>query len=126
MEARAITKYVRVSPFKAREITRNIQGKPVEAALALVDVSPRKAARLVGKTLRSAVSNAENDERATNVSAGDLVVKEAVIGEGPTMRRFRPKARGMVGRIRKRTSHIRVVVSDEITPAKSRKRKSKR
>ena len=78
----------------------------------MVQVIPQKAARLVSKTLRSAIANAENSEK-TSVSAEELVVKEAVVGEGPTMRRFRPKARGMAGRIRKRTSHIKIVVTDE-------------
>ena len=113
MEATAISKYVRISPFKARQVTRLIQGKPVPEALGLVQVIPRKAARLVGKTLRSAVANAENDEHGDAVAADDLVVKEAVIGEGPTMKRWRPKARGMAGRINKRTSHIRITVTDE-------------
>jgi large subunit ribosomal protein L22 len=112
MEARAITKYVRISPFKARQVARLIQGKPAPEALAMVQLIPRKAARLIGKTLRSAVANAENDERG-GVPRERLTVKEAVIGEGPTLRRFRPKARGMAGRIRKRTSHIRIVVTDE-------------
>lgn len=113
MEARAITKYVRISPFKARQVTRLIQGKPARDAMAMVDLMPRKAARLVAQTLRSAVANAENAER-DSVTADRLTVKEAVIGEGPTMKRFRPKARGMAGRIRKRTSHIRIVVTDEV------------
>lgn len=112
MEKRAITKFVRISPFKARHLTRLIQGKDVEDALAIVDFSPRKAARLVGKTLRSAIANAENDE-TSSVSRSDLFVKEAVIGEGPSMRRIQYKSRGRAGRIHKRTSHITVVVSDE-------------
>lgn len=113
MEAKAISRYVRISAFKARQVARLIQGKSVPEALALVDLSPRKAAQLISKTLRSAVANAENDERGGQVMAASLKVKEAIIGEGPTMRRFRPKARGMAGRIRKRTSHIKVVVTDE-------------
>ncbi len=112
MEARAITKYVRIAPAKARQVARLIQGKPATEAIALVQHIPRKAARLIGKTLRSAVANAENAER-DSASVDQLTVKEAVIGEGPTIKRFRPKARGMAGRIRKRTSHIRIVVSDE-------------
>jgi large subunit ribosomal protein L22 len=112
MDKQAITKYVRISPFKAREITRLIQGQPVTEALALVDFSPRKAARLVGKTLRSAIANAEND--ATNpVARDELYVREAVIGEAPTMKRIRPKARGMAGRILKRSSHIRIIVTTD-------------
>ncbi|MBT3376168.1 MAG: 50S ribosomal protein L22 [Lentisphaerae bacterium] len=112
MQAQAISKYIRVSPFRARQVTRLIQGKTVPEAVAMVQVIPQKAARLVSKTLRSAIANAENSEK-TSVSAEELVVKEAVVGEGPTMRRFRPKARGMAGRIRKRTSHIKIVVTDE-------------
>ena len=110
MEAKAITKYVRISPFKARHVTRLIQGKSVNEALALVDLIPRKAAEAVSKTLRSAIANAENNQGA---SAERLFVKEAVIGEAPTLKRFRPKARGSAGHIRKRSSHIRIVVSDE-------------
>ncbi|NOY80321.1 MAG: 50S ribosomal protein L22 [Kiritimatiellaeota bacterium] len=115
MEARCISKFVHISPFKARQVTRLIQGKPVTEALAMLELSPRKAARLVGKALRSAIANAENDERGVGVAPEDLFVREAVVGEGPTMKRFRPKARGMAGRIRKRTSHIRIVVTDEET-----------
>lgn len=111
MEARAITKFVRISPFKARHVTRLIQGKPALDALAAVDLMPRRAARLVAKTLRSAIANAENREKDA-ASVTDLLVKEAVVNEGPTMRRFRPKARGMAGRIRKRSSHIRIIVTD--------------
>jgi large subunit ribosomal protein L22 len=111
MEAQAVTKYLRVSPFKAREVVRLIQGKPAAEALSTVSLIPRKAARMVAKTLKSAIANAENNE-SSSASASDLVVTKAVVEEGPTMRRFRTKARGMAGRIRKRTSHIRIVVSD--------------
>jgi len=112
MDKQAISKYVRISPFKARQITRLIQGQPVTTALALVDFSPRKAARLVGLTLRSAVANAENDPN-NPAAKEELYVREAVIGEGPTMKRIRPKARGMAGRIRKRSSHIRIIVTTD-------------
>jgi large subunit ribosomal protein L22 len=112
MEKRAIAKFVRISPFKIRQLTALIQGKPVEEAMAICEFSPRKSARLVGKTLRSAVANAENDEQ-NPVSRMDLLVKLAVIGEGPSMRRVQYKSRGRAGRIRKRTSHITVTVSDE-------------
>ena len=114
METRAITKFVRISAFKTRQVTSLIQGKPVPQALAMLKLMPKKAARLVYKTLHSAVANAENDEQSGSVSAEQLFVKEAVVGEGPTMKRFRPKARGMAGRIRKRTSHITVIVTDEV------------
>ena len=78
----------------------------------MLSLIPRKAARLIEQTLKSAIANAENAEEGS-VSRDKLTVKEALIGEGPTLRRFRPKARGSAGRIRKRTSHIRIVVTDE-------------
>ncbi len=112
MEKVAISKYVRISPFKAREVTRLIQGKPAVEAMTIVALIPRKAARLIGQTLKSAVANAEHDEKQA-VDRNHLYVKEAVIGEGPTMKRFQPKARGSAGRIRKRSSHIRVVVAEK-------------
>lgn len=112
MEAIAITKNARISAFKVREVTRLIQGKPAIAALATVQLMPRKAARLVALTLKSAMANAENSEKNA-VPAANLFVKEALAGEGTTMRRFRPKARGSAGRIRKRSSNIRIVVQDK-------------
>ena len=111
METRSIYRFARISPFKAREVTREIQGLPVQQALDLLAYTPKKAAGLVAKTLKSAVANAENNHQA-RVEA--LVVREAVVGEGPTFQRFIPKARGSAGPIRKRTSHIRIIVSDEI------------
>lgn len=112
MQAIATAKYVRISAFKARQVTRLIQGLPAQQALSTVQLMPRKAARLVAKTLKSAMANAENIGGAA-LTLASLIVKEAVVGEAPTLRRFRPKARGMAGRIRKRSSHIRIVVSDE-------------
>ncbi len=110
MEVKAITKYVRISPSKGRDITRAIQGKPVAEALSLSTVSRRKAAFHIAKTLRSAIANAENN---ANMPAETLYVKEAVIEEGPTLKRWWPRARGMVSPILKRTSHIRITLSDE-------------
>ncbi len=110
MEIRAITRYVRISPSKASEISRLIQGKSVAEALAIVELSPRKAARLFSKTLKSALANAENNN---DVKKEALTVKQAVANPGPMLRRFRPKARGMAGRIRKRMSHFTVVLTDE-------------
>lgn len=110
MEATAITKFARVSPFKAREVTRLIQGKSYSEALNLVTFANKKAAGIIKKTLISAKANAENNHRASD----ELFVKLAVIGEGPTMKRFKPKARGMAGRINKRTSHVKVVLTDEV------------
>jgi large subunit ribosomal protein L22 len=111
MEARAITKNARISAFKTRHVTRLIQGKTATEALRMVELMPRKAARLVAETLKSAIANAENNERGENVKVADLVVKTAQVGEGQTLRRFRPKARGSAGRIRKRSSNIRIEVA---------------
>ena len=110
MEVRALTKNVRISPEKARHVSRVIQGKSVVEALAIVELSPRKAAALIGATLRSAVANAENN---CDVNRKALVVKAALVSPGPIIKRFRPKARGMAGRIRKRMSHFTVVLTDE-------------
>jgi ribosomal protein L22, bacterial type len=111
MEIRSTYRYAKISPFKVREITREIQGLPVSAALDIVAFTPKKAATLVGKTLKSAVANAENN---ANLKVDGLVVKEAVVGEGPTMKRMMARARGSGSRILKRTSHIRIVLTDEI------------
>ena len=109
MEVRAITKNVRISPQKAGDFSHTIQGKKVMDALAMTERCPRKAARLFAKTLRSALANAESN---CELKREDLIVKMAVANPGPIMRRFRPKARGSAGRIRKRTSHFTVVLTD--------------
>ena len=111
MEVRSTYKYARISPFKAREVTREIQGLPVSAALDLLAFTPKKAAFLINKTLKSAIANAENN---ANLKPEGLVVKEAVVGEGPTFKRIMARARGSASRILKRTSHIRIVLTDEI------------
>ncbi len=123
MEVRSIYKYARISPFKVREVTREIQGLPVSAALDLLAFTPKKAAFLIGKTLKSAVANAENN---ANLKPDGLVVKEAIVGEGPTMKRMIARARGSGSRILKRTSHIRIVLSDEIEVETRETRKKKR
>lgn len=111
MQVKSIHRFAKISAFKAREVTRAIQGMPATDALDLLRFTPKKAATLVLKTLRSAIANAENNN---NLNLADLVVKEAVVGEGPTLKRFQPKARGSAGPIRKRTSHIRVILTDEV------------
>jgi large subunit ribosomal protein L22 len=123
MEVRAIHKFARMRAFKVREVTREIQGMPANQALLHLSFVPRKSAVLVRKVLASAVANAENNNNA-DVSA--LVVKEAVVGEGPTLRRFKARARGSASRIRKRTSHIKVIVSDEITATVNKERSEKK
>ena len=111
MQVRSTYRFARISAFKAREVTREIQGLPASDALDLLRFVPKKAAGLVRKTLASAVANAENNN---NLNVANLVVQEAVVGEGPTAKRFQPKARGSAGPIRKRTSHIRIILTDEI------------
>ncbi len=123
MEVRSIYKYARISPFKVREVTREIQGLPVSTALDVLAFTPKKAAFLVGKTLKSAVANAENN---ANLKPDGLVVKEAIVGEGPTLKRLMPRARGSGSRILKRTSHIRIVLSDEILIETRETKKAKR
>lgn len=122
MQVQAILKYARISAFKAREVTREIQGKPVADALDLCRFTPRKAARLIEKTLKSAIANAENNN---NLSASDLFVQEAVVGEGPTIKRYAARARGSGTLIRKRTSHIRIVLTNdpELAPSKQKEKK---
>jgi large subunit ribosomal protein L22 len=111
MQVRSIYRYAKISPFKVREVTRAIQGLPVSAALDVVAFSPKKAAHLIAKTLKSAVANAENN---ANLRVDGLVVKEATVGEGPTMKRMMTRARGSGSQVLKRSAHIRIVLTDEI------------
>jgi large subunit ribosomal protein L22 len=119
MQVSSTYRYAKISAFKAREVTRAIQGLPVSAALDLVAFSPKKAAALISKTLKSAVANAENN---ANLRVDGLVVKEATVGEGPTMKRMMTRARGSGSTIRKRSSHIRIILTDEIE-VKAREKK---
>lgn len=111
MEIRATHRFARISPLKARDVARELKGLPVSQALDMIKFTPKKAAYLIGKALKSAIANAENNH---DLSADNLVVKSATVGEGPTFRRFNPRARGGAAPIRKRTSHIHVVLTDEV------------
>jgi large subunit ribosomal protein L22 len=110
MKVQAITKSVRIAPRKVMEVTREIQGLPAARALDLVQFMPLKAARLVSRALKSAIANAENN---ANLSRESLKVHEAVVGTGMTIKRMGARARGSSSLIRKRTSHIKIVLSDE-------------
>jgi large subunit ribosomal protein L22 len=110
MEVKSITRNVRMSAQKMREVTRQIQGLPALHAQAVLAVVSRKSARLVAKTLKSAIANAENNN---GLRPETLRVKEAVAGTASTMKRFTPKARGSAGPILKRSCHIKIVLSDE-------------
>lgn len=111
MEIRATHRYARISPLKARDVARELKGLPVSQALDMIRFTPKKAAYLIGKTLKSAIANAESNH---DLSAENLVVKSTMICEGPTLRRFNPRARGGAAPIRKRTSHIHVILTDEV------------
>ena len=127
MEVRSVYKYARISPKKARDVAREIQGLPVSDALDTLNFTPKKAAFLIGKTLKSAVANAENNH---DLAADSLHVKEANISDGPSFRRFKPRARGSASAIRKRTSHIYIILTDEVEaeekPVRERKPKAKK
>ncbi len=110
MEVTALTKFTRISPKKAREVAREIVGMPANDALELLAFIPRKGARLLRKTLASAIANAENNH---SLSSDDLIVKHAMIDEGPAFKRFKPVARGSAHPIRKRTSHMKVVLAEK-------------
>jgi large subunit ribosomal protein L22 len=117
MQVQAITRNVRMSPQKMREVVRQIQGLPARQAEAVLQVVPRKGARLVAKTLKTAIANAENlkenKEDYRGMNTDNLVIKEAVAQTGSILRRFTPKARGSAGPILKRNCHIKIVLSDE-------------
>ena len=114
MEARAGAKstarYARVTPQKARRMVDLIRGLPADEARTVMRFAPQAASETVGKVLESAIANAEHNE---GLDRDGLVVSEAFVDEGPTLKRFRPRAQGRAYRIRKRTSHITVVVSQE-------------
>ncbi len=114
MEVKAEHRYAKISAFKVREVTREIQGLPAEQALEIVRLIPKKAARLISKVLASAIANAENNNNSENktLRAENLVVKTAVAGEGPTMKRMHTRARGGGARINKRTAHIKITLTE--------------
>jgi large subunit ribosomal protein L22 len=111
VEAKAISRYVRISPRKACQAADLIRGKAVEEAFDILHFTPKKAARLVERTLRSAVANAINNEEAS-VDEEDLHVKEVYVNGAIAYKRLRPQPRGAAAFIRKRCSHITLIVSD--------------
>ncbi len=109
METRAAAKYVRISPRKVRLVMDQLRGKKVEEALNLLNFAPQKSAYIVKKLISSAVANAEEN---TEIDVDTLFVKTIYADEGPTLKRFRPRAMGRATRIRKRTSHITVILEE--------------
>jgi len=110
MEVFAIQKNIPMSAQKMREVVRQIQGLPALQAQAILAVVPRKGARFAAKTLKSAIANAENNNK---LRPETLRIKEAVAGTATTLKRFQPKARGSAGPILKRRCHIKITLSDE-------------
>ena len=108
-EARAIARYVRISPIKARWVADLVRGKPVNEAFAILAFTNKKAARLIEKVLKSAVANAA---QRGDIDVDTLYIKEITVDQGPVFKRVRPMARGRAGIIRKRTSHIKIVVAE--------------
>jgi large subunit ribosomal protein L22 len=117
MQVQSITRNIRMSAQKMREVVRQIQGLPAAHAQAVLAVVPRKGARFVAKTLKSAIANAEDlkthHKEYSGMDTENLVVKEAVAQTATTYKRFTPKARGSAGPILKRNCHIKIVLSDE-------------
>ena len=109
MKVQAITRNVRMSAQKVREVVRQIQGMNALQAVEVLSAVPRKSARIVEKTLKSAIANAENNN---NIKPEGLIVREAVAGQARSLKRFVPKARGSAGSILKRSCHVKIVVSD--------------
>ncbi len=112
MEARAQARYVRVTPMKARRVINLIRGMNAAEAQAVLTFAPQAASEPIGKVLASAIANATNNHA---MDVRGLMVSEAFVDEGPTMKRIRPRAQGRAYRVRKRSSHITVIVSDGVT-----------
>jgi large subunit ribosomal protein L22 len=114
MEARAVSRHLRIAPRKARVVVDLIRGKSVGEALQILDFVPKKAARMVTKTLKSVIANAENTQR---VDVDRLYVRRVSVDGGATLKRFLPRAHGRATPLRKRTSHITIVVDERSTGA---------
>jgi large subunit ribosomal protein L22 len=109
METKATAKYMRISPRKVRLVAQNIKGLPVEQAINILRFTPQKAASFINKVLDSAVANAE---QVPGIDVDAMKVKNVIVNEGPTWKRFMPRAMGRATRIRKRTSHITVILEE--------------
>lgn len=120
MEVKSTSKYVPLSPKKAREVARVIQGMPVASALDVLNYTPKKAAFLIGKTLKTAIADAENN---FSLDSSTLVVKEAVIGAAPMHRRYKPRAKGSAAPIMRRNSHIFITLESAAPEKKQKKAK---
>ena len=113
MEAKASAKYVRMSPRKVRQVIDLIRGRDVDESLSTLHFMKRAARVPVEKTLRSAVANLFNTKEGASLEPSDLYVREAFVDEGPTLRRYMPRAMGRATPLRRRTSHITIVVGEK-------------
>jgi large subunit ribosomal protein L22 len=109
LEAKAVEKYIRISPRKIKYVVEMIKTKPVDEAIDILSLTPKGAAVVIKKALQSAVANATENHK---MKEEDLYISKIMVNEGPTLKRFRPRARGRATRIRKRTTHLSVYVSD--------------
>jgi large subunit ribosomal protein L22 len=109
MEVKAVAKHIRISPRKIRLVMRAVKGKKVDEALNLLTFAPQKGGPLLEKLINSAVANAN---QSPDIDVDRLFIKDAYADEGPTLRRFRPRAMGRATRIRKRTSHLTVILDE--------------
>lgn len=109
MEAKAIWRYCRIAPRKARVVADLVRGRSVEEAIALLEFTPRRAADMVKKVVKSAAANADD---IGSLDVDRLYIKRITVDQGPMLRRFRPRAQGRAYRVNKKTSHIRVVVAE--------------
>jgi large subunit ribosomal protein L22 len=121
MEVQATSYFVRISPLKVRDVARTVRGKQAEEALNLLRFIPRKAARLIAKTLQSAMANAENNH---NLSVDGLFITRLLVDEGPAIKRFKPVSRGSAHPFKKRTTIIKIVLS-EVMPAETEQEAAK-
>jgi large subunit ribosomal protein L22 len=110
MQAKAVARTVRIAPRKARLVVDLIRGKQVGEAVAILNHTPKAASPIVEKLLKSAIANAEHNYE---MDANNLVIAQVFVDEGPTMKRFRPRAQGRASAINKRTSHITIVLSEK-------------
>lgn len=114
MEAKAIARYIRMSPRKVRQVVDMVRGKSVEEAINLLHFTPKRASDPVEKVLRSALANAMNHEDSSKIDPDDLFIKSITVDQGPTMRRYNPGPMGRASIIRKRFCHISVIVTDNM------------
>jgi len=113
MQASASLRYERIAPRKVRVIAKLIRGKKVDQAVNVLMFSPGPAAQVLKKLLISAIANAE-DKSKGSVDTDSLVVRDVAVDQGPTLKRWKPRAMGRATRINKRTSHVRITVDDQI------------